>query len=193
MDENQAVSAPQGTEPRPTGRRNARLAQTVWDMVRSMALVLVVVGVLVWLSKSNQTEEVRAVDTAPLLAAAVMTAPFDVRMPASSEGLTPTSVRLEPTEESRPEVVWHVGWVTDDVQYLQLSQSKASSARYLQEQTASGRPGEDVLIDGRTWQRYETADRRSLVNEEAGVTTIVSGTVTWPRLEAFAASLRTQG
>ena len=187
------MSTPQGTEPRPTGRRNARLGQTVWDMVRSMALVLVVVGLLVWLSRSTQTEEVRAVDTAPLLAAAVATAPFEVLMPASTAGITPTSVRLEPTEESRPEVAWHVGWVTDDTQYVQLSQSRAANASYVDEQTASGRAGEQVEVAGRTWTRYETPDRRSLVSTAGGVTTIVSGTLPWPRLEAFAGSLAVQG
>ena len=161
-------------------------------MVRSMALVLVVVGILVWLSRSSQTEQVKAVDTAPLLAVAVATAPFPVVMPSSTTGLTPTSVRLEPTEESRPEVVWHVGFVTDDTQYLQLSQSKATNASYVDEQTASGRVGETVQVGGRGWTRYETPDRRSLVSTAGGVTTIVSGTVAWPRLEAFAASLAPQ-
>lgn len=186
------MSEPEGTEPRPTGRRNARLGQTVWDMVRSMALVLVVVGLLVWLSRSTETEEVRAVDTAPMLAAAVVSAPFDVLMPTSTTGLTPTSVRLEPTEASRPEVVWHVGWVTDETQYVQLSQSKAANGAYLDEQTAFGRAGQAVQVGGRSWTRYETDDRRSLVSTDGGVTTIVSGTVSWPRLEAFAGSLAVQ-
>lgn len=184
MDHDGAMS-----EPRPTGRPNARLGQTVWDMVRSMAVVLAVVGLLVWLSRSTETEQVKAVDTAPLLTAAVMTAPFEVQMPTEADGLVPTSVRLEPTTESRPDVVWHVGWVTPDTQYVQLSQSRASSAAYVSEQTASGRKGETVLVNGRTWQRYATDARRSLVNRDAGVTTIVSGTEGWPALESLAGSL----
>lgn len=184
MDHDGAMS-----EPRPTGRPNARLRQTVWDMVRSLAVVLAVVALLVWLSRSTETEQVRAVDTAPLLTAAVMTAPFEVQMPTEVKGLVPTSVRLEPTVESRPDVVWHVGWVTPDIEYMQLSQSRAASTSYLSEQTASGRKGGTVALDGRTWQRYETDARRSLVNRDAGVTTIVSGTEDWATLEALAASL----
>jgi hypothetical protein len=187
MDDDGAVS-----DPKPTGRGNARLAQTVWDLVRSMALVLVVVAVLVWLSRSPETETVRAVDTAPLLAAAVATAPFDVEMPGSSTGLIPTSVRLAPTEASRPDVVWHVGWVTPDTQYVQLSQSQAASSSYIEEQTAKGRPGDTIALAGRSWQRYETSQRRSLVSTAGGVTTIVSGTLGWKPLESFAGSLTQQ-
>ena len=157
-----------------------------------MALVLVVVGVMVWLARSTQSETVNAVETAPLLAAAVASAPFAVEMPTSAKGLVPTSVRLQPTEASGQEIVWHVGWVTPQTQYVQLSQSSASSRAYLAEQTASGRAGESVDLGGRSWQRYETSARRSLVNDANGVTTIVSGTVGWPQLESLAASLAPQ-
>lgn len=185
MDDDGPVS-----DPRPTGRGNARLAQTIWDLVRSMALVLVVVGVLVWFSRSPETETVRAVDTAPLLSVAQTNAPFEVVMPKSVNGLIATSVRLEPSKASGPEVVWHVGWVTPDTQYVQLSQSRVASAAYLAEQTTNGVAGETITLQGRQWQRYENEKRRSLVNVENGVTTVVTGTLAWQPLESFAASLQ---
>lgn len=177
------------SEPRPTGRPNARLFQTVKDMVWSMALVLAVVTLLVWLSRTPDADTVKAVDPAPMVAAALVSAPFPVEMPASTPGYVATSARYEPTEGSRPDVAWFVGWVTPETQYVQLAISASASPDFVVEQTARGRKGETVELAGRSWQRYETSERRSLVSVRDGITTVVSGTVAWPELERFAASL----
>ena len=177
------------TVPTPTGRPNKRLFQTVMDMVRSIALVLLAVGVvwiLVW-RPTKPTE--RVVDVAGMQQLATSQASFTPEVPGTTTGLTATSVRWEGTDGSKGIPVWHIGYVANGDEYLQISQSTAASGEYLAEQTAKGEPAGESSLGGATWMRYEAPDRRSLVKMDGGVTTIVSGTLAWPALETYAASL----
>lgn len=175
----------------PTGRPNARLRQTLWDMVRSMALVLAVVGVLLLVTWRPQPEAVKVIDVTPAVTLASMQAAFDVAVPSAlADGWRPTSARWEPTEESRPEPVLHIGYVTPSDEYAQVSQSTADGARYLAEQTADGAQTGQTLVGGRPFQTWESDDRRSLVSTQDGVTLIVSGTASWEELSVLASSLQ---
>ena len=61
------------TEPQPTGRPNARLKQSVRDMVLSMAVVIAVVGAILIVTHRPAPEAVKPVDaTMALTAAAVV-------------------------------------------------------------------------------------------------------------------------
>lgn len=177
--------------PTPTGRPNKRLFQTVMDMVRSIALVLAVV-VVVWLLVWRPTTATeRVVDVAGVAGLAGSQADFPVLVPGSTSGLEATSVRWESTKGSGGVPVWHVGYVMNGSDYLQVSQSTAATAAYLAEQTASGKPAGLAPISGATWMRYQTPERRSVVRMDGGVTTIVSGTADWSTLEAVATGLTT--
>ena len=103
--------------------------------------------------------------------------------------LQPTSARWEPTDASGGAPVWHVGYVMDGTEYVQVSQSRASDPAYLAEQTAGGRPEGSIDVMGVPWEKRESSTRRSLVRIDGGVTTIVSGTLPWDRLPTIAASL----
>ena len=59
---------------RPTGRSTGRMRQTVGDMIRSMAVVLAVVFVIVLLAWRPLPEAVKVVDTAPAIAEATAAA-----------------------------------------------------------------------------------------------------------------------
>ncbi len=172
---------------RPTGRPNARLGQTVRDMVLSLAVVIGVVAVIMLITLRPQPDPVRVVDPTPVLLSARAEAGYPVVYP---EGLDaawrPTSARWEATAESIPEKAWYVGFVTPAEEFAQVSQSKSESEGYLVEQTGRGRPagswGE--------WQRYENSEgTRSLVRIVSGVTTVVGGTAEWSVLEGLAARL----
>lgn len=165
--------------PRPTGRRNARLGQTVGDMIRSLVVVLVVVGAILLVTWRPQPDEVRVIDPAPALAAARAAADYDIRYPAGLDaGWRPTSARWEPTPGSAPDPAWQVGFVTPQGEYAQVGQSATLSPEFVEEQTAGGTPtGETEVIDGVTWQWYEDPDGTSaLVGVVDGVTLVVSGT-----------------
>ena len=186
MPEDGAVS----DEVRPTGRRNARLAQTVRDMVLSLVVVLAVVGLVMVITWSPQPEAVKRVDTAPMLAVATQQAGFPVVDPSTIEGLVPTSVRWEPTAASLGAPVWHVGGVYRDDAYLQVAQAASTEPELILEQTSAGQPIGTIDIDGQAWEQRESTDRRSLVRTDGGVVTIVSGTVPWDELPAVVRQLR---
>lgn len=175
--------------PQPTGHRNRPMRQTVGDMIRSMVVVLAVVGAILLVTWRPAPDPVRVVDITPALVAASSNAEFTVEIAALPD-LRPTSARWEPTAASGAIPVWHVGYVTPTEEYLQVSQSAASDTAFIAEQTAQGDPGEWVVIDGAEWQVYTAPERVSVVRIEGGVTTIVSGTDPLPQVMTAAGSLR---
>jgi hypothetical protein len=160
-------------------------------MVRSMAVVLAVVAILVIFAWRPHPEAVKVVDPAPVVARAAAQAPVPLGVPSSlPDGWRSTSARWEPTTASGSDPVLHIGYVTPSEQYAQVSQSAASGGRYLAEQTAKAVRKGQMTIAGTTWETWGGGDRRSLVRSSAGVTTIVSGSAPWEELAILAASLQ---
>lgn len=177
-------------ELRPTGRPNARLRQTVTDMVRSLALVLGVVAVVLLITLRPQPDPVHVIDPTPTLVAARAQAAYPVLYPAGLDAQwRPTSARWQVTEASMLVPAWHVGFVTPDDAYVQVGQSSTTSAAYVVEQTSGGQPAGASGI----WQRYDTGNgTRSLVRVDQGVTIVVSGTAEWNVLEDVGGRLSPQ-
>ena len=173
------------------------LRQSVGDMLRSMVVVLVVVGAILLVTWRPQPDPIREVPVEPVAIVASAQADFPVLVVDTPHGGQVTSVRWESTPESDGELVWHVGYVTPEEQYLQLSQSLADSASYLAEQTSDGQVLEDYAnlpaavqgLTGEGWVPWERADRRSLVRENDGSTTILTGTASWSDLADAASHL----
>ena len=174
-------------ELRPTGRPNARLRQTVADMVRSLALVLGVVAVVLLITLRPQPDPVKVVDPTPVLVQARIEAPYPVLYPQGLDSAwRPTSARWQVTEESTPMPAWHVGFVTPDDAYAQIGQSATTDVAYVVSQTSNGRPSGTAG----EWQQYDNgAGTRSLVAVRGGVTIVVSGTAEWTVLEDLASRL----
>ena len=172
---------------RPTGRPNARLRQTVRDMVISLVVVLGLIGLVMVLTIRPQPDPVRVVDPTPALLQARIEADFPVLYPADlGEGWRPTSARWEVTELTSPAPAFHVGFVTPGDAYAQIGQSATNNASYVEFQTDDGR-AIDTMGE---WQRFESPDgTRSLVRIEDGVTTAVSGTAGWDVLTDLAGRL----
>lgn len=161
-------------------------------MVRSMAVVLAVVALIVILAWRPHPEAVKLVDPAPVVAMAAAQATIPLGVPTSlPDGWRATSARWEPTEASGGDPVLHIGYVTPSEQYAQVSQSAADSAAYRSEQTAKAVRQGEMDIAGTEWETWGGGDRRSLVRSSAGVTTIVSGSAPWEELAILAASLQT--
>ena len=176
--------------PQPTGRRNAHLRKTVGDMVRSMAVVLAVVFVIVLLAWRPLPEEVKVIDPGPAVALAATQADYPIVAPAGlADEWRPTSARWEATAQSGDAPVLHLGFVSPSDEYAQVTVSGTASERFLTEQTSGGAPVGTREIDGVVWQEWQSEDRRSLVLIDEGVTTIVSGTADWPEIEELQGSL----
>lgn len=185
------------SDPRPTGRANRGLRQNVGDMLRSMAVVLVVVAAIMVVTWRPQPDPVRTVSLEPSATLATTQADFPVFIVNPSLGGQVTSVRWESTPDSDGELVWHVGYVTEDGEYLQLSQSAAESPAYLSEQTYAGQalpdfsdlPGSVQSLTSQGWMPWAGDDRRSLVRMNDGSTTVLSGTASWAELGDAAQNL----
>lgn len=165
------------------------MRQTVGDMVRSMGLVLALIAVILLVTLRPQPEAVKVVDPTQVLIAARTLAPFTVVVPEGLTGYQVTSARWQETPASAGQPVLHLGYVTPETQYVQVSQSVADSVKFIEEQTAGGIAADRVSIEGTAWQRYESPERQSLVRVGAGVTTVVSGTTTEGELERVVHSL----
>jgi hypothetical protein len=167
-------------------------------MVRSLAIVLLVIGAIMLVTWRPQPDAVRVVPIDQQLILATTQADFDVLVPVGlTDDWRSTSVRWEPTEASGIAPVWHVGYVTPTDQYLQFTQVAAQasptdidSTSFIGEQTLAGSPGEFVTIAGEEWQRWESSERSSLVRATNSDVTVVSGTGKWPEIEQFAGALR---
>jgi Protein of unknown function (DUF4245) len=168
------------------------MRQTVADMVRSLAVVLGAVALILLVTWRPQPDAVKVVDVAPFAALATSQAPFPI-LHIPLEEYQPTSARWQPTPESDEAPVWFVGYVTPSGEYLQISQSTATTALFIEEQTAAGTLGDVVDIDGVQWQRYEQPDRRSLVRVNEEGTTIISGTDGWDAITTAAAIATSKG
>ncbi len=184
--------------PEPTGRRNRGLKQSVGDMLRSMVVVLAVVGAILLVTWRPQPAAVKAVTLEPLVTLASGQASFPVLV--VDFDAQPTSVRWESTPASDGEIVWHVGYVTDEGEYLQLSQSSAEGDLYVEEQTSEGVVLEDfsdlpALVQTLTAEGWVPLEglgddgRRSLVRTNDGSTTVISGTGSWGQVGDAARNL----
>ncbi len=158
-------------------------------MARSLAVVMAVVGVVLLVTWRPQPDAVKVVDVDPFFALASDQAAFEpLRVPPALDGYQPTSARWQATEASQGEPVWFVGYVTPSGGYLQISQSVASDEDFVREQTANGIAEGPSEIDGVTWERYATDERRSLVRQ-GDATTVVSGTESWDAIATAAGFL----
>ena len=89
------------TAPQPTGRPNARLRQSVGDMVRSLAVVLVVVAAILVVTWRPKPDAVKPVDPATAVTLVTMQKDFPPLIPQNlPSGWVLTSARFEPTAKS---------------------------------------------------------------------------------------------
>ena len=174
--------------PIPTGKPNARMGQTVSDMVLSLAIVLGVIGAIMLVTWRPTPDPVREIDPLPLLEFANSQADFPVLVPQIA-GLRATSARWEPTKYSQNDPVWHVGYVTAEEEYLEITQSAASNEEYLINEIAGITAEGEKSIAGQDWLVFDGSDSRAFVHVTPDSTTVLSGTVSAAELEAAVASL----
>jgi hypothetical protein len=170
--------------PRPRGR------QTVGDMVRSMALVLAVVAVVLLLTlRDEPTQEVREIGYSAQLDETRAVASYDVLAPVGlGSGWKATSAR---GRSESGDVTWHLGLVTPDGEYAAVEQSDGPRKAFVDDHAAGGEDAGQVVISGGAWQRIEGGkpETRALLLRGDGVTTMVAGSASWSELTRLARSL----
>jgi Protein of unknown function (DUF4245) len=175
----------------PQPRRKSFAEQSMGDLVRSLVLLLLVVGGVYWLGSLFTGEEprgVRAVDYSALLADAREAADYPVAEPTSlGAEWVPTSVDLS---SGAGTVRWHLGYLSPRREYVGLEQGDGA-ARVLTGRYITGMaPGGTVSVDGVPWRLYTGETDSALVRRGSGATTVVVGTAPAAVLTEFAASLR---
>lgn len=172
-------------------RARARGRETVGDMARSMAVVLVLVGVVVAFNVVEQPDPVvREIDYTDAFAQARQEASYDVLAPQPlPAGWRATSARTRPDGDA---VTWHLGLVTRSGNYAGVEQTDGRPAGFVRQFASGARPAGTVAIVGAPWRRLDGGEpeERALVRTDDGVTTVVAGSAGWDDLVRLAASLR---
>ena len=169
--------------------------ETVNDMVRSLSVVGVFVMFLFlvvwWQRPEAQGPITRVVDVPGVFQAASIGSSFTLWEP---QGLTtswqPTSAWADAAATSEYHgLVVHVGYLTPAGSYAEVRQTDGDRAAALDDWTNGARRTGEIDVSGRTWLRYESADRKALVVTDGAVTRVVTGKADWPELQQLAASL----
>lgn len=176
-----------------SGRPTQQRMSWRWaDIVRSMVVLLAVIGVIAFYqavltddaARPNQT-----VDYAPAVEAARRDAGYPVAAPARlPDGWRATNVRYTPGESW----AWHLGVLTPEEEYVGLEQARIGPESLVSEVADETEPDGTTEIDGVAWRVRRDEDRgeTTLVRHLRGVTTVVTGSASQETLEAYVRSLR---
>jgi hypothetical protein len=171
------------TAPAPTGRRK-RGRETALDMVRSLAVVFLLVLPMWYFGQSSpgDSKRIRPVDPAPALAA--YRADTGGPVPHTPKGWVVNVARYDAG-------VVRVGFVVGD-HYTEFSAGSAPT--FLETAAGKGSVLGTVHVGGQVWQRYASTDgHESLLRMAGGTRLLVGGIredVSLEQLETLAATVR---
>ncbi|MFJ6936841.1 DUF4245 domain-containing protein [Streptomyces sp. NPDC101132] len=162
--------------------------QTIWDMVRSLAVIGAVVALIyVFVPHDEDADPTRVVDYRVELITARRAAPYPVAAP---QGLSADWRATSVTYERRNANSWHLGFLDPDGQYVAVEQSTEEPRKYVPRVTQRAEKTDATRSLGNaTWQVWEGAKYNALVREEQGHTTVVTGTAPVDRLAAMVQAL----
>ncbi|MFJ9338039.1 DUF4245 domain-containing protein [Streptomyces sp. NPDC101733] len=162
--------------------------QTIWDMVRSLAVIgVVVAGIYLFIPHDDEADPTRTVDYRVETLTARRAAPYPVAAPV---GLAREWRATSVTYERRNANAWHLGFQDPDRQYVAVEQSSDTSAKYLERVTQKAEAtGQTQQVGDLAWERWDGEKYDALVRREQGSVTVVTGTAGFERLGAMAAAL----
>lgn len=186
------VRVPPGTVHGTQPRRKPFAEQSFGDMVRSMVVLALIVGVLYavnsLLFSQDGTTPVQAVSYRGQLADARQTADYRVLAPTGlGASWVPTSVDVR---RSGSTVRWHLGFLTPREEYVGLEQGDRAPRRIAAQYVASLQPSGSLTVAGTPWRLYRGETDTALVHRDGRVVTVVVGTASTAELVTFAQSLR---
>ncbi|MDO5500727.1 MAG: DUF4245 domain-containing protein [Propionibacteriaceae bacterium] len=177
---------------------------TAGDMLRSMAVIMIPVLLLVWLLTNNLEDyPVERVDWRPVLETARAEVDWPVQAP---EGLPEEGdnswmasrvsfVRAgenAPGGGTSPRNHWRVGFLSPDKIYYEVNQGDDRVDQLIRDVSREARRVGDETMEGQTWERWESTDKRtrSLVQREHPTVTIVTADAEFIDLQQFARTLQ---
>ena len=167
-----------------------RYQRSFAGMVGAMILLLVVIAAFVIFREANRTEPadpVEAIEWRGAASYARQEADFALLAPRRlPDGWIATSVRFGRQDEQS----WHLGLLTDERSYVGLEQTEDSPSTMVEDFVdEEAERGEDVVVDGATWEAWSDEEDEALVREGKDVTTLVVGTVSQEELVEFLGTL----
>lgn len=172
-----------------------RLGQSVGGMVLTVGLALAVVVVIAIFTFRPSDQHITVVDFQPVAASARQSGAFDVALPTNiPSDWKATSVRYRPNPTDPKVATWHLGFYVPEDGYVGIEQTNGTDPGFLTEATARGTEQGEQEINGVTWKKYYSDDSRhySLAVKQDGVTTVVTGTLSYQELAPIAAGLTTR-
>uniref|UniRef100_A0AAU2K452 DUF4245 domain-containing protein n=1 Tax=Streptomyces sp. NBC_00049 TaxID=2903617 RepID=A0AAU2K452_9ACTN len=162
--------------------------QTVWDMVRSLGVIgIVVAGIYLFVPHDDKADPTRTVDYRVETLTARRAAPYPVAVPV---GLPAEWRATSVTYERKNANAWHLGFLDPDEQYVAVEQSTDASAKYLRRVTReAAATGQTQQVGDATWERWDGEKYDALVRQDQGYVTVVTGTASFEQLGAMAAAL----
>jgi len=163
-----------------------RSATSIRDLIGSLAVLLVIIGTVVGVSRgcsfspgrpNVDTNAAPSVDASAALAAAASTVDFPVRRPVLPNGWRANSASTSAVGAGASVIV-RVGWLTPGGRFAQLSQSGGEPADVVVAETGldEARATGQVDVDGTRWTTYPgRRDELAWVAALGGVTTLITG------------------
>lgn len=148
---------------------------SITSMVISMGLILAMVFVVVWVIPRPSSVEQPPADVPNAAAGAVSQLSFVPPVPQGLDGWVATSAQVNrSTDDVR---TWHVGYRTDDGEYVAVEVARDVTPTWQRAQTASGSADGTATVEGQEWDRFlqEDRGRHSLVRVQDGVTVVATG------------------
>ena len=169
-------------------------------MVRSLAVILVPVVLITWFfTRSLGAPPVHTVDWKPVLAQARAEAGFPIYAPASLSGYRVNKASWAKRGQAGPTGTpvtadqWELGALNPDSIYVEIDEQNRPDAGFVSDNTRKGAADGQSNVSGMTWMRLVSSDdrTRSLVHTSGTVTVLVSGDLSYAALDSFAGMLTT--
>ena len=168
-----------------------RYQRSFSGMVGAMVVLALVIAAFVIFREVNRNDPpspVKALEYSQPADFAREEARFPLLAPGElPEGWIVTSVRFQNGRQQS----WHLGMLTDEEKYVGLEQERQPLDDMVEEHVdEEAERGDDVEIDGETWQTFtDDEDDLALVRETPRVTTVLVGRVSQETLEELLATL----
>lgn len=173
----------------------------VKDMLLSMAVLLVPLGLIIAFFTMNPQPKVEAIDVAPTLQRAEAEAPYPVlRAEHLPQGWKPIRVAWAKDgakwidDEPADGNAWMVGYMGPDEIYYGVEQRDRAAGELIARVTREGQEtGETVEAAGLEWKAYTSKDGRttSLVAQRDGWVAVVAADTNLDAVSAFTTTLST--
>lgn len=174
------------------------------DMLRSLALIIIPIALIMWLLTNNLDDyPVDRADWRPALEEARETVDWPVQAP---EGLpevgqnawVPSRVSFWTNGETTtggqasPRNHWRVGFLSPAEVYFEVNQGDDRLDEFIRDVSRDGRRVGEEPIEGKIWERWQSADGRtkSLVLRQEPTVTVVTADAEFTDLQQFARTLQ---